>query len=101
YSHGASQGLQNGALFEGISDAFATLLGNDPYVANGIYGPGTFVRDVRVVARYPEDDSPDVHTSGLILAGALWNLKTSTSVATASRLMYYGMLGLPDDVDDG
>ena len=101
FANGAANGLLNGALGEGLADAFTVLLGNEPLVGNGFTGPGTFIRDVRVGARYPENDPPDAHVAGLILAGALWDLKVATSVTTASRLMHFAKYGLPDDPDDG
>ena len=101
YSRGASAGLQNGALGEGLADAFTVLLGFDPLVGNGFNGPGTFIRDVRVAGRYPENASSDPHGTGVILAGALWDLADATNATLTSRLMHYAKYGLPDDPDDG
>lgn len=101
FANGAAAGLQNGALAEGLADAFTVLLGNEPLVGNGFTGLNTFIRDVRVGARYPENDPPDSHVAGLILAGALWDLKVATNVTTASRLMHFAKYGLPDDPNDG
>ena len=50
---------------------------------------------------YPDSVGADDHITGLILAGAFWDLRTLTSRQTALELMHFAMYGLPDDLDDG
>src|SRR6267143_4456440 len=94
----AEDGIRDGTV-TGVQTCALPIL-----VGNGINGPGTWIRDVRIGARYPEGSSPDPHNSGLILAGAMWDFRTATvgyAPLLARTLMQLAKYGLPDDVDDG
>lgn len=101
FANGAPNGLVNATLAEGLADAFAALLGDEPLIGNGYFGPGTFLRDVRIPLRYPDDLTSSAHASGDILAGALWDLRGTAGNAVASRDMHFAKYGLPDDPDAG
>src|SRR5439155_10420279 len=58
-------------------------------------------RTVSNTARWPEDQSADPHTTGLILAGAYWDLAQSLGFASAGHLAHFAKYGTPDDPDDG
>ncbi|MGA9117176.1 MAG: T9SS type A sorting domain-containing protein [Bacteroidota bacterium] len=98
---GAPWGMINGAVHEGMSDVAAAAILDDPRVGRGFWGPGTVLRNIQNTARYPEDVSSDPHITGLILAGAFWDLRTATSADLFRRLSHFAKYGLPDDPDDG
>lgn len=101
YANGAPNGLVNVTLAEGLADAFSALLGDEPLIGNGYFGVGTYLRDVSIDLKWPDDATPSVHSTGDILAGALWDLRGTVGNAVASRDMHFAKYGLPDDPDAG
>jgi hypothetical protein len=65
----------NGAMHEGFSDVIAAFVTNQPLIGRGFYGPGSHLRTVDNDNRFPEDWSGESHNDGLIISGALWDLK--------------------------
>ena len=74
YYYGGSQD-PNGAMHEGFSDFLACLITDQPLIGRGFYGPGSHLRTVDNHNRYPEDWIGESHNDGLIISGALWDLK--------------------------
>jgi hypothetical protein len=101
YGLGQPFGLQNDALAEGLADAFSVLISDDPVIGNEFFGPGTQLRNAINTLRYPEDKSSDPHATGLILAGALWDMRLAVGQAKAESLVHFARYGVPDDADDG
>jgi MYXO-CTERM domain-containing protein len=64
---------------EGIADYLAATYTNDPGMGRGFFiGSATPLRHIdpsTMEYRYPEDMDEDPHMSGLIVAGALWDLR--------------------------
>ena len=98
---GAPIGMLNGALHEGMADVVAAFVQDDPVVGQGFFGAGTVLRVLDNTARWPADRSGDPHTTGLILAGAFWDLRESLGLPLATTLSHYAKYGHPDDPDDG
>jgi flagellar hook capping protein FlgD len=101
YGLGQPFGLQNQALAEGLADAFSALIPGDAVIGNEFFGPGTQLRNVSNTGRWPEDRSPDPHLTGLIIAGAIWNMQLVLGQAKAESLVHFARYGTPDDADDG
>jgi hypothetical protein len=78
--------MTNTALNEGTADAFAALLQDDPVGGKGFFGPGTYVRTALNTNTWPDDFSPDPHLTGLIISGALWNLRQAIDLQTTRAL---------------
>jgi Zn-dependent metalloprotease len=100
-AHGAGSGMGNGALHEGLADVNAAFLTDDPVIGDGFTGPGTSLRTISNTNRWPENRSGDPHTTGLIVAGACWDLRQSVGLALARTLSQRAKWGTPDDPDDG
>ena len=98
---GSGIGMWNGALHEGLADVLSAMVQDNPVMGKGFFGPGTSLRTLDNTLRWPEDGSPDGHISGLILGGAVWDLRQSTGLATAARLSHLAKYGIPDDANDG
>ncbi len=68
------------ALSEGVSDYYSATLTNDSGMGRGFrYGSGP-LREINPASRevsWPNDISSDPHETGRIVAGALWDLRTS------------------------
>jgi len=89
-----------GDMNEGFSDYFATSLTNQPNIGNGFYGPGTRIREVERDRVWPRDASPSIHLQGLILAGALWDLRKELGAARTDALFHYARYGAAQSMDD-
>jgi hypothetical protein len=105
YGHGITD-LQyrpfqpSGAMHEGFSDYVAATMLNDPRIGVGFFGPGTVLRSVANSRRTPEDLVGEPHADGLILAGALWDVRTFLGTVLADSLWHYARYGLSDTYDD-
>jgi hypothetical protein len=69
-------GWGDGSLGEGLSDYLAASMNDDPVLAAGFYTGGQEpLRRLGPDLRWPEDIESDPHQTGLIIAGALWDLR--------------------------
>jgi MYXO-CTERM domain-containing protein len=86
------------ASSEGLSDYFAATITNDPHMGVGFFYDDNPLRDLNPDGkehRWP-DDIGEVHYTGRIIAGALWDLRTilssqfgqATGVALTDKLFY-------------
>ena len=98
---GAEFGLFNGALHEGLADVTAGFMQDNPIIGKGFFGTGTALRSIDNTARWPDDGSSDSHTTGLIVAGAMWDLRESIGLTLAERLGHFAKYGVADDGNDG
>ena len=74
----AGAGALDGALGEGTGDIMAASMTHDPRLAPGFFvGGDSDLRDMDTGRRWPEDISWDIHETGLIWAGAMWDLRTT------------------------
>jgi Zn-dependent metalloprotease len=96
---GAADGLTNGAMNEGLADINAAFLVDDPAVGRGFFNNGAELRNVKNNNRYPEDVSGEEHRDGLILAGALWDLREALGLQVAREYSHFARYGTPDDPD--
>lgn len=101
FTEGAALGITNRPLAEGLADAAACMMDDDPIFADGWTGAGTFLRNLDSNARWPEDRSSDDYVTGLIIASAMWDLRQSIGKAAAESLLHYAKYGLADDSDPG
>lgn len=115
-------GAENAALGEGLADYFAATTLNDPSLGEGFVGTGPLrhLDPAGSEASWPDDVNVDPHLTGLIIAGALWDLRKALIAelgqapgkALADQLFYavvqraadipsaYAIVLLEDD-DDG
>lgn len=98
---GSGFGMLNGALHEGLADVLAGFLQDTPVMGKGFFGPGTSLRDLDNALRWPDDATPDPHQTGLIIAGALWDLRQAIGLPAAAHLSHFAKYGRPDGFDDG
>lgn len=89
-----------GDMNEAFSDYFATTLTDQPRIGNGYFGPGSFLREVDRDRVWPRDASPSIHLQGLILAGALWDLRRDVGRSVADTLFHYALYGAAGSFDD-
>lgn len=96
----AGAGALDGALGEGAGDTMAVSYTHDAQMAPGFHlTGGGALRDVSELRRWPEDIDVDIHETGLIFAGAMWDLRTylvedlglSAGRALADQLFYQAL----------
>jgi hypothetical protein len=109
YGHGVTDfqyrpSSPSGAQHEGWSDFIAATITNQPLIGRGFYltGPDDYLRTVDNSNRYPEDWIGESHNDGLIVAGALWDLREALSPRTGycDSLFHYGRYGLSNNYND-
>jgi len=106
YGHGVHEhaiidgvGQFEGALSEGVSDYLCCTITGDPAMAleffKGDNQPLRHIDPPGDEAFWPDDIAGDTHTTGLIIGGALWDLRKAlvaqdgpAGIATADRLFY-------------
>lgn len=117
-------GAFDGALSEGISDYLAATMSDDSGMGRGFFYSDQPLRELdppNFEHRWPDDIAGDVHETGLIIGGALWDLREllvdkhgqELGVATADDLwfqsirraediptMYHEVLAADDDDGD-
>jgi hypothetical protein len=98
---GQSFGMLNGALHEGLSDALSCFIRDDPVVGRDFFAPGSFLRTLETQVAWPKDRNPLADQAGLILGGALWDLRQSLGLPLAARLAHFALYGKPDSGNDG
>jgi cysteine-rich repeat protein len=72
-------GMFEQQLSEGLADWFAADLNEDPQVGRGLHYTSDPQRDIDPYGRelrWPDDVDDDPHVTGLIISGALWDLRT-------------------------
>ena len=71
----ASGRVPSPAFNEAAADVVAALTNDDPVIGRGWNGVGSFIRDLQAPCQYPDSCGPTPHFVGLILAGAVWDLR--------------------------
>ena len=99
------RGPVNGALKEAIADLTTNLLRDDPRIgvgfmkAEALLNPnGGTIRNSDNELRYPENISGQIHTDGMILTGAVWDVREAIGLERTARLYHDAMYGVPDAV---
>ena len=105
YGHGVTDQqyrplAPSGAMHEAFSDYMGCTMGNQPRLGRGFRGPGTIVRNLDNMRRYPDDLMGEVHRDGLILGGALWDLREALGPVITDRLWHFARYGAADTFDD-
>ncbi|MBK8232891.1 MAG: T9SS type A sorting domain-containing protein [Candidatus Eisenbacteria bacterium] len=105
YAHGITDWqyrpfFPSGAMHEGFSDYYAATITDQPVIGIGFFGPGTDLRRIDEDRVYPDDVVDEVHTDGLIIAGALWDLREQVGKARADSLWHFTRYGYGDNFDD-
>ncbi|MEO7095210.1 MAG: MYXO-CTERM sorting domain-containing protein, partial [Polyangiales bacterium] len=78
--HANQAGNFSSSLAEGVADFFASTIVDDHGLGRGFAFTDAAVRDIDPTtgeAIWPRDRVSDPHITGLIIAGALWDLRTS------------------------
>ncbi|MCB2204203.1 T9SS type A sorting domain-containing protein [bacterium] len=89
----------NGALKEAIADMTSNFLADDPRIGVGFMKGGAnggIIRNSDNTLRYPDDVVNEIHDDGMILTGAVWDVREAIGLQRATRLYHDAMYGAPD-----
>jgi hypothetical protein len=110
YGHGITDyqyrpnGSPSGAQHEGWSDFTAATITNQPLIGRGFYSgnPDGYLRTVDNTNHYPEDWQGESHNDGLIISGALWDLREALDPRTGycDSLFHFARYGLSGNFQD-
>ena len=79
-----AMGAFDTSLSEGLADFFAANMLEDSGVGRGFHFDNTPLRDIDPIGverRWPDDTSSDAHITGLIISGALWDVRKALITA--------------------
>lgn len=104
----AGMGVWDSHLSEGLADFFEANITEDPGFARGFYLDDQPIRTIDPVGMervYPLDFDFDPHVSGLIIGGALWDLRKSliqslgyTAGVARTEQIFTGVMQRADDI---
>ncbi|MDT8325421.1 MAG: hypothetical protein RRA94_15010, partial [Bacteroidota bacterium] len=89
----------NGAIKEAVADMTTNLLRDDPRIGVGFLkgqANGGIIRNSQNTLRYPEDVVNEIHDDGMILTGAVWDVRKAIGIDATARLYHDAMYGTPD-----
>ncbi len=89
----------NGALKEAIADITTNMLRDDPRIGVGFLKNGAgggIIRNSFNTLRYPEDVVNEIHDDGMILTGAVWDVRRAIGLERTAKLYHMAMYGTPD-----
>lgn len=97
---GVSTGMINYATHEATADIYAASILDDSKVGR-YYSPADttkFIRDVNNNRKYPQHINGESHNDGMVLGGALWDVRKRVSLDYISNIVHLTKkIGLPDD----
>jgi len=87
-------------MHEGFSDYFAASILDNPSIGNGFFGPGSSLREIETDRVWPDDIDGDPHVTGLIIAGALWDVRAELGREVTDKLWHFAGLGASQNFHD-
>ncbi len=85
YDLGESGNIMEDAMHEAFADYFACTINNDSILADG----WSFARNLNNTRKYPENwSNSDPHIFGLILSGALWDVRKNLNNTLTDSLIF-------------
>jgi Zn-dependent metalloprotease len=89
----------NGAIKEAVADIVSNLLSDDPRIGLGFLKNGQgggIIRNSDNTLRYPENVVNAIHDDGMILTGAVWDVRKALGIEKTAQLYMDAMFGVPD-----
>jgi len=81
YSSVAGVGSFDAAVSEGLADFTSACITGDSRMAPYFYTSGEHLRDIEPDKVWPDDAAEDEHVTGLIMGGALWDMRKALRAA--------------------
>jgi len=98
YTQHGGLNIVDGSLGEGFADLVSSFMRDDPRIGIGFFQKGSILRTCDNTKKWPKDLNPDIHISGEIISGAIWDLRKLIGRDTAEHLFH--MMGYlnPDGI---
>ncbi len=98
YTQHGGLNIVDGSLGEGFADLVSAFMRDDPRIGIGFFQKGSILRTCDNTRKWPKDLNPDIHISGEIISGAIWDLRKLIGHDTAEHLFH--MMGYlnPDGI---
>ncbi len=95
--------ITNRAIEEANADIVSAFILDDPKIGTGFFkdDDSRFLRTCDNDLRYPEDRTGESHDDGMILSGAIWDVRKSLGMETTSRLAHFAKYGVANDQNLG
>jgi hypothetical protein len=93
-------GMINGSLNEGTADVNACLMLDTPNMGVGFFNNNP-LRNLDNTRRYPQNVHSDIHITGLIVGGAVWDMREAVGLSVARDLSHFAKYDIPNDPDIG
>ncbi len=103
YSKVTGRSMRDGALSEATADITANMLRDDPRIGIGFMkgsGDGT-IRNSDNTLRFPQNLVGEIHTDGMILTGAVWDMREAIGIDLSRRLTHEARNAVPDGANHG
>ncbi len=96
---GSNVNINDGSLNEGFADVISALMRDDPRIGRSFFGnTSRILRTIENTRQFPRDISTDPHISGLIVAGAFWDLRKAIGLKETERLFHQMCYLRPDGI---
>jgi Zn-dependent metalloprotease len=96
--------VSNGTLGEAMADINANMFRDDPRIGIGFMknSPNNgIIRTSYNTRKYPDNVAYEIHEDGMILTGAMWDVKKAIGLQRTARLAHYAKYGKPDGITIG
>jgi hypothetical protein len=80
--------IVDGSLGEGFADLNSAFMRDDPRIGIGFFAVGSTLRNCNNTNKWPTDVNADIHITGEIISGAVWDLRKLIGHDTAERLFH-------------
>jgi len=98
YQVGHGMNMIDGSLNEGFADVISALMRDESTIGKGFFGNKTTLRNIDNTKQWPEDLSPDIHVTGLIVAGAIWDMHKTLGKELTEKLFMKMEYLAPDGI---
>ena len=103
YTRLRGSGMGNGTLGEATADINANMIRDDPRIGIGfrITGDDGLIRNSDNNRVFPQDLVNEIHDDGMILSGAVWDMRKAIGIDAARALTHKVQYGTPDGTTPG
>lgn len=91
YRAATSDNMVDGSLNEGFADLNSAFRRDNSVIGKDFFGKGTTLRNTDNTKKWPNDLNVDIHESGQIISGAIWDVRKVLGLAYTQEL--YNKMG--------
>lgn len=88
YTDATGNSIVDGSLDEGFADLNSAFMRDNAIIGKDFTGANTYLRNLSNTNSWPKDLNIDIHATGLIVAGAIWDLRKTIGHDAAEHLFH-------------